>query len=666
MADLKNLRQTSTIKVYQDEFDTLLSKVNITESQAVSMFLGGMNTDFCLRGGNVSSSNNKPLLTLPATKQTFNPGRKQLNKKEYEGKRAKNQCFYCDQKYVSGHKCSEQMFVLEVLTTPDGEEEEFTREEGLEECLGNNQQLQTEIQGLLEEFNDVFGIPKCLHLNRSQNHRITLKEGVTTDKFPIPVIEELIDELHGSKVFPKLDLRKFIHGYASITQPLTTLLKKNAFNWNNQATESFHALQQAMVKSPVLALPNFDKELIIKTDALGYGVGVVLQQEGHPIAFLSKTLAPKHQSLAAYEKELLAVVLALQKWIRYLFRIDHFSLKYMLVEAIKATWSSDSALKSVITSLQQGNSKNSRYTWSANELRRKGKLVVGNVLKNSGLVEAIKATWSSDSALKSVITSLQQGNSKNSRYNWSANELRRKGNLVVGNDEQLRLKLISHLHDSPTGGHSGVWQDISMEFIETLPLSHNKSVIFVMMDRLRKYAHFIPLIHPFTASHVAQAFLDNVYKLHGLPSIIVSDRDKSAGQTKTVNKYVETYLRCMTELVDRTLQAREQVIAMLKFHLKAAQDRMKIYADKKRSDRSLQWLKKCHSTDMSMGSLPLCDSEGSLAVIPYKILDRKLEKKGNRAVVYGLIQWSNRTVEDSTWELLTHIEKRFPEFNINP
>nr|GFA02080.1 integrase, catalytic core [Tanacetum cinerariifolium] len=62
----------------------------------------------------------------------------------------------------------------------------------------------------------------------------------------------------------------------------------------------------------------------------------------------------------------------------------------------------------------------------------------------------------SNSALKSVITSLQQGNSKNSRYTWSANKLRRKGKLVVGNDEQLRLKLISHFNDSPNGGHSGV------------------------------------------------------------------------------------------------------------------------------------------------------------------------------------------------------------------
>nr|GEW09438.1 DNA-directed RNA polymerase III subunit RPC7-like [Tanacetum cinerariifolium] len=104
-----------------------------------------------------------------------------------------------------------------------------------------------------------------------------------------------------------------------------------------------------------------------------------------------------------------------------------------------------------------------------------------------------------------------------------------------------------------------------------------------------------------------------------------------------------------------TLQAREQVIAMLKFYLKAAQERMVTYAEKKRSDR-----------EFAVGSFPLCDSEGSLAVIPYNILDRKFAKQGNRAVVYGLNHWSNGTVEDSTWELLTDIKKRFLEFDIDP
>jgi hypothetical protein len=65
-----------------------------------------------------------------------------------------------------------------------------------------------------------------------------------------------------------------------------------------------------------------------------------------------------------------------------------------------------------------------------------------------------------------------------------------------------------------------------MDFIEALPKCEGYSMILVVVDRFTKYAHFLPLKHPYTVTSVAQLFFSNIVKLHGLPKTIVSDRDK--------------------------------------------------------------------------------------------------------------------------------------------
>ncbi|GKB03552.1 retrotransposon-related protein [Tanacetum coccineum] len=695
-------------------------------------------------------------------------------------------------------------------------------------------------------------------------------EGVATDSskvqamqtWPIP---KTLKQLRGFLGLTGY-YRRFIKDFASISKPLTQLLKKNSFKWNNEAHKSFLLLKEAMVKAPVLGLPNFNKSFIVETDASGVGLGAVLQQDGHPIAYLSKSLAPKHQSLSTYEKEFLAVLLALEKWRGYLLdkhfviKTDHYSLKYLLDQRI-STPAQMKWLPKLMGYDYEVIYKQGKDNAVADALSRRGDvgelLAISTTSVSTELYDRVVQSWVEDAHLQNIIADLKKGEIRK-HYVLCNDQLLRKGKLVIGNNDSLRKDLLSYFHDGVIGGHSGVkatthkicsvfywkglrkqvkqwvkdclvcqkckpdlsaypgllqplpipktvWSSISMDFIEGLPKSHGCSVIFVVVDRLTKYAHFMPLSHPFTAMQVAQVFLTQVCKLHGVPESIVSDRDKvflstfwrelfkllhvklllssayhpqTDGQTEVVNRCLETYLRCMTgenpkgwfkwvplaelwynsnyhssigttpfealygqpppihvpyvgglskvDTVDRSLVAREQAIATLKFHLARAQNRMKQQTNKHRIERELQvgdlvllklqphrqvsirqgkqnkfspkyfgpfeviakvgqvayklklppqaqihdvfhvsQLKKLQGQHqfITQAILPQLNTEGLLDVTPLKVLDRKMVKRNNAMAVYGLVQWSNGEPQDATWELLEDIYKKYPHFD---
>src|ERR1044072_1847164 len=112
-----------------------------------------------------------------------------------------------------------------------------------------------------------------------------------------------------------------------------------------------------------------------------------------------------------------------------------------------------------------------------------------------------------------------------------------------------------------------------MDFTDKLPTSHDTYATWVVIDRMSKYAHFIPLAHPYTASTLAEIFIKEVYRLHGAPANIVSNRDPlftrkfwssfllqlgitqslsttyhphPDGQSEVLNTCLEHYLRAMT------------------------------------------------------------------------------------------------------------------------
>ncbi|OIS96378.1 putative receptor-like protein kinase [Nicotiana attenuata] len=259
-----------------------------------------------------------------------------------------------------------------------------------------------------------------------------LQKGVSTDPNKILAVQQwhvptTLKQLRGFLGLAGY-YRKFIKNYGLISQPLTELLKKDSFKWS--------------------------------TSADGIGIGAVLMHEGHPVAFISKGLAPRHAALSVYERELLALVFVVSKWSHYLMgqhfiiRTDQKALKYLLEQKIHT----DSQIKWIAKLLPfdfEIQYKKGRENIAADSLSRvKGaelmSLVVSSV--STELWEEITASWSSDPELHSLILSLQQAPQKHlTRIN---HQLRRKGKLVIGNDVALQTKLLTLWHSTPTGGHS--------------------------------------------------------------------------------------------------------------------------------------------------------------------------------------------------------------------
>jgi hypothetical protein len=130
--------------------------------------------------------------------------------------------------------------------------------------------------------------------------------------------------------------RRFIEGCSKIVKPLTTLLEKDReFKWTDAYQESFEELKRRLTTAPVLVMPDLQKGFDIYCDASIQGLGCVLMQEGHVIAYASRQLRKHEQNYPTHDLELAAVVHALKIWRHYIMGTkcqiytDHKSLKYI-------------------------------------------------------------------------------------------------------------------------------------------------------------------------------------------------------------------------------------------------------------------------------------------------------------------------------------------------
>ena len=223
--------------------------------------------------------------------------------------------------------------------------------------------------------------------------------------------------------------RKFVLGYGSIARPLTSLLQKDQFSWSVEAAEAF-----SETTVPVLAMPNFDELFVVESDAAGVGLGAVLMQQQRPIAYFSQALTARQKLKSVYERELMAIVFAVQKWRHYLLgrrflvRTDQKSLKFLL-EQREINMEYQRWLTKLLGFEFDIVYKPGMENKAADALSRKTELTeLFAVSVSTALqLEEIGSEVDKDEELQRLISELKEDPSKHLDYAWVQGRLLRQG-----------------------------------------------------------------------------------------------------------------------------------------------------------------------------------------------------------------------------------------------
>ncbi|MCO5559451.1 hypothetical protein L7F22_013051 [Adiantum nelumboides] len=394
---------------------------------------------------------------------------------------------------------------------------------------------------------------------------------------------------------------RYVQKFAKIASSLHILTQTGVpFSWGVTEVTAFQTLKDKMTTGPVLILPDLQKSFEVYCDACGRNLGAVLMQEGRVIAYESHMLSKPEMTAQIYEKELLAVIHALTQWRHYLLGADftvftdHQSLRYFLsrkqLSKKQMRWANILSQFHFQIVLVQG-----QKNVVANALSRKPFVQAISAIHHSTFEEMVDQ-YATDTDFADIFTRIRDGETV-AGYSLREGYLMRKTMLCV--TQPLREKVITECHCPPYTGHRGIattmkgveryfywprlkkdvedfvrsclvcqkvkfdrhkaqgllqplpiptrpWESIAMDFIFYLPRTQSgRDGIWTIIDRFSKQAHFVPVKKTVKPDHLARLFVAQIFRLHGMPETIVSDRDP---------RFTSLFWKAIWENIDTRLQ----------------------------------------------------------------------------------------------------------------